>query len=69
MTLGKEIRLLDEVAATLRAMAAGAVVYNEAVLLDLAEQVEHAADHAQEMADAEAAKALLADGFARSSAT
>jgi hypothetical protein len=61
MTLGTEIRLLDEVAAGLRAMAANAVVYDDDVVLWLADQVEHAADYAQELADAEAAKALLAD--------
>ncbi len=61
MTLGTEIRLLDEVAASLRAMAANAVVYDDDVVLWLADQVEHAADYAQELADAEAAKALLAD--------
>jgi hypothetical protein len=61
MTLGTEIRLLDEVAAGLRAMAANAVVYDDDVVLWLADQVEHAADYAQEQADAEAAKALLAD--------
>jgi hypothetical protein len=61
MTLGTEIRLLDEVAAGLRAMAANAVVYDDDVVLWLADQVEHAADYAQELADAEAAKALVAD--------
>jgi hypothetical protein len=61
MTLGTEIRLLDEVAASLRAMAANAVVYDDDVVLWLADQVEQAADYAQELADAEAAKALLAD--------
>jgi hypothetical protein len=61
MTLGTEIRVLDEVAAGLRAMAANAVVYDDDVVLWLADQVEHAADYAQELADAEAAKALLAD--------
>jgi hypothetical protein len=61
MTLGTEIRLLDEVAAGLRAMAANAVVYDDDVVLWLADQVEQAADYAQELADAEAAKALFAD--------
>jgi hypothetical protein len=60
MTLGMEIRLLDDVAAGLRAMAANAVVYDDDVVLWLADQVEQAADHAQELADTEAAKALLA---------
>jgi hypothetical protein len=58
MTIGAEIRALDDVAITLRAMAANAVVYDEVVLW-LAEQVELAADHAQELADAGAAIALL----------
>jgi hypothetical protein len=62
MTLGTEIRLLDDVAASLRAMAANAVVYDDDVVLWLADQVERAADYVQEQADAEAAKALLADG-------
>ena len=59
MTIGAEIRVLDDVAITLRAMAANAVVYDGGLMLWLAEQVELAADHAQELADARAAIALL----------
>jgi len=59
MTIGAEIRVLDDVAVTLRAMAANAVVYDDEVVLWLAQQVELAADHAQELADARAAIALL----------
>jgi uncharacterized membrane protein len=59
MTLGGEIKLLDDVAAGLRAMAANAVVYDADVVRWLADQVEQAADHAQELADAKAAMALL----------
>ena len=60
MTLGGEIRLLDDVAASLRAMASNAVTYDDDVVRWLADQVEHAADHAQELADTKAAMALLA---------
>ena len=60
MTLGGEIRLLDDVAASLRAMASNAVAYDDDVVRWLADQVEQAADHAQELADAKAAMALLA---------
>jgi hypothetical protein len=60
MTVGGEIRLLDDVAASLRAMASNAVVYDDDVVRWLADQVEQAADHAQELADARAAMALLA---------
>ena len=59
MTVGSEIRVLDEVAAALRAMATNAVVYDDELVLWLAEQVELAADRAQELADARAAIALL----------
>jgi hypothetical protein len=59
MTIGAEIRVLDDVAVTLRAMAANAVVCDDELVLWLAEQVELAADHAQELADARAAIALL----------
>jgi hypothetical protein len=55
MTLGGEIRLLDDVAASLRAMAANAVVYDDDVVRWLADQIEQAADHSQELADAKAA--------------
>jgi len=60
MTLGGEIKLLDDVAASLRAMAANAVTYDEDVVRWLADQVEQAADHTQELADAKAAMAILA---------
>jgi hypothetical protein len=46
MTLGGEIKLLDDVAAGLRAMASNAVVYDADVVRWLADQVEQAADHA-----------------------
>jgi hypothetical protein len=59
MTLGTEIHLLDDVAASLRAMAAQAVVYDDEVVMWLADQVERVADRSQELADAEAAIALL----------
>jgi hypothetical protein len=59
MTLGTEILLLDDVAASLRAMAAHAVVYDDEVVLWLADQVERVADRSQELADAEAAIAFL----------
>ena len=59
MTVGTEIRLLDDVAAGLRAMAAHAVRYDDEVVLWLADQVERVADRSQELADAEAAIALL----------
>jgi hypothetical protein len=62
MTLGGEIRLLDDVAASLRAMASNAVTYDDDVVRWLADQVEQAADHAQDLADAKAAMALLARG-------
>jgi hypothetical protein len=62
MTLGREIRLLDDVAASLRAMASNAVTYDDDVVRWLADQVEQAADHAQDLADAKAAMALLARG-------
>jgi len=60
MTLGTEIRLLDDIAAGLRAMAANAVVYDDDVVRWLADQIERAADWAQEQADAEAARAIVA---------
>jgi hypothetical protein len=59
MTIGTEIRILDDVAASLRAMASNAVAYDQEVVLWLAEQVEKAADHTQEVADVRAALALL----------
>jgi hypothetical protein len=59
MTLGTEILLLDDVAASLQAMAAHAVVYDDEVVLWLADQVERVADRSQELADAEAAIAFL----------
>jgi hypothetical protein len=60
MTLGVEIKLLDDVAAGLRAMASNSVAYDADVVRWLADQVEQAADHAQELADTKAAMALLA---------
>jgi hypothetical protein len=60
MTLGEEIKLLDDVAAGLRAMASNAVAYDDDVVGWLADQVEQAANHTQELADAKAAMALLA---------
>jgi hypothetical protein len=60
MTLGGEIKLLDDVAASLRAMASNAVAYDNDVVLWLADRIEQAADHSQELADAKAAMALLA---------
>jgi hypothetical protein len=59
MTIGTEIRMLDDVAASLRAMASNAVAYDDEVVLWLAEQIEKAADHTQEVADVQAAIALL----------
>jgi len=59
MTLGGEIKLLDDVAASLRAMASNGVAYDDEVVRWLADQVEHAADSAQELADVRAAMALL----------
>ncbi len=59
MSLGGEIKLLDDVAASLRAMASNAVAYDDDVVRWLADQVEQAADHTQELADAKAAMALL----------
>jgi predicted acyltransferase len=43
MTLGGEIKLLDDVAASLRAMASNAVAYDDDVVRWLADQVEHSA--------------------------
>jgi len=59
MTLGGEIKLLDDVAASLRAMASNGVAYDDDVVRWLADQVEQAADCAQELADVQAAMALL----------
>jgi len=59
MTIGTDIRVLDDVAASLRAMAANAVAYDDEVVLWLADQVERAADRTQELADVQAALALL----------
>ncbi|HEY1274560.1 MAG TPA: hypothetical protein VGF25_06605 [Thermoleophilaceae bacterium] len=59
MTLGGEIKLLDDVAASLRAMASNGVAYDDDVVRWLADQVERAADYAQELADVRAALALL----------
>ena len=59
MTLGGEIKLLDDVAASLRAMASNGVAYDDDVVRWLADQVERAADCAQELADVQAAMALL----------
>lgn len=59
MTTGTEIRVLDDIAACLRAMASHGVVYDDEVLLWLADQVEHAADRTQEAADLEAALAII----------
>ena len=47
-------------AAGLRAMASNAVAYDDDVVRWLADQVEQAANHTQELADAKAAMALLA---------
>ena len=60
MTLGGEIKLLDDVAASLRAMASNAVAYDDDVVRWLADQVKQAANHTQELADAKAAMAFLA---------
>jgi hypothetical protein len=59
MTTGTEIRVLDDIAACLRAMASHGVVYDDEVLLWLADQVEQAADRTQEAADLEAALAII----------
>jgi hypothetical protein len=59
MTTGTEIRVLDDVAACLRAMASHGIVYDDEVLLWLADQVEHAADRTQGAADLEAALAIV----------
>ena len=55
MTVGTEVHLLDDVAACLRAMAEHAVNYDDEMVFWLADQVERAADRAQELADAQAA--------------
>ena len=60
MTLGGEITLLDDVAASLRAMASNSVTYDDDVVRWLADKVEQAADHTEELADAKAAMAILA---------
>ena len=62
MTIGADIRVLDDVAATLRAIASKSVAYDDQLLLWLADQVEQAADRTQELADARAAIALLEAG-------
>lgn len=59
VTLGAEVCLLDDVAASLRVMALRAVAYDDDVVLWLADLVERAADRTQELADARAAIALL----------
>jgi hypothetical protein len=68
MTLGTEVRLLDDVAACLRAMAACAVAYDDETLFWLADQVERAADRSQELADAQAAVKLLSSSRVRDEA-
>jgi hypothetical protein len=60
MGIGQEIGLLDDVAAGLRAMASSAAAYDPEILRWMADQVERAADRAQEVADLRAALALLA---------
>jgi hypothetical protein len=59
MTVSEEIVTLDDVAATLRALASGAVRFDPEVVDMLADHVSRAADHAQEVADLRAALALL----------
>jgi hypothetical protein len=59
MTTGREIRVLDDIAACLRAMASHGIVYDDEVLLWLADQVENAADRTQEAADVDAALAII----------
>ena len=59
MTTGREIRVLDDIAACLRAMASHGIVHDDEVLLWLADQVENAADRTQEAADLDAALAII----------
>lgn len=59
MTMSEEIVALDEVAASLRAIASGDVIAVSEVAAMLAEVVSQAADRTQEVADLRAALALL----------
>lgn len=59
MTVSEEIVALDEVAASLRAIASGDVVADPGVATTLADIVSQAADRTQEVADLRAALALL----------
>ena len=68
MMLGTEICLLDDVAASLRAMATHAVRYDDEVVFWLADQVERAADRTQQLADAEAALGLVGRRSSRTDA-
>ena len=61
MAPGSEIRALDDVAATLRNVADGAIPVDSGVLLAMAEQVQAVADRSQELADIHAALHLMSD--------
>jgi hypothetical protein len=53
VTIGTEVRVLDDVAAALRRIATGAMAYSDELVLRLADQIEQVVDRTQQTADLE----------------